>query len=50
MVDLQVMFPTWVCGSVGVVARFGFVEDGFVGVGVDMDVWVCWCCCRIWVY
>jgi hypothetical protein len=45
MVDLQVVFPAWVCGSVGVVARFGFV-----GVGVDVDVWVCWCCCRIWVY
>jgi hypothetical protein len=37
-----VVFPAWVCGSVGVVVGFGSVEGGFVGVGVGVGVWVCW--------
>ena len=36
------VFPAWVCGSVGVVVEFGSVEGGFVGVGVGVGVWVCW--------
>ena len=47
---LLVLVSTWMCGSVGVVAGFGSIKGGFVGVGVDVGVWVYWCCCRIWIY
>ena len=42
-----VMLPAWVCGSIGVVVGFGFVEGGpIVGGVAGVGVWVCcwWCC------
>ena len=45
-VGLLVLVSTWVCGSIGVVAGFGSVKGGFVGVGTGVGVWVCWWCCQ----
>jgi hypothetical protein len=50
-----VMLPAWVCGSIGVVARFGSVEgESVVGGVAGVGVWVsCWWCCAasvgVWV-
>jgi hypothetical protein len=45
------MLPTWVCGSIGVVARFGSIEGesvvgGVASVGVWVSCWWCWWCCQ----
>ena len=43
------MLPAWVCGSIGVIVGFGFVEGGPIvggvaGVGVWVCCWWCWWC------
>ena len=53
--DLEVFYL--ICGY-EMVLDLGFLEIGdsellclvVVGRVPSVGVWVCWCCCRIWVY